>query len=212
MTHQPSFSLETHRPPSIRRTAAPQGLPLPYPHPVPPPEVHRSTRQRRMLLHDDDLHYFMNAYEESTLLPEFTQSEANDGGDDRKDGGGSVATEVAGGNVAETFASEHAYHTDAATEDKPRTYEEAMSCSDVDLWYKVMKDELDTFKKIGLYEEVERPHDQKVINSKWVFNVKCGPDSKIQKYKAHLMGKGFTQIQGVDYTNTFAPVTKFATI
>ena len=75
-----------------------------------------------MPLHDDDLRYFMNAYEESTLLPEFTWSKANDGGDNRKDGGGSVATEVAGGNVAETFASDHAYCTDAATEDEPHTY------------------------------------------------------------------------------------------
>ncbi|KIK13851.1 hypothetical protein PISMIDRAFT_17694 [Pisolithus microcarpus 441] len=68
--------------------------------------------------------------------------------------------------------------------------------ADSDRWYMAIQDELEVFQRIGLYEEVNRPQDQKIINSKW----------------AHLIAQGFTQTQGIDYTETFAPITKFSTI
>ena len=72
--------------------------------------------------------------------------------------------------------------------------------------------ELNTFKEIGLYQEVKIPPNRKIINSKWVFKIKRGPNGEINKYKAHLVAKGYTQIEGLNYTDTFAPVTKFTTI
>ena len=75
-----------------------------------------------------------------------------------------------------------------------------------------MSIELNMFKEIGLYQEVETPHNHKVINLKWVFKIKHGPNGEINKYKAHLITKGYTQVEGLDYTNMFAPVMKFTTI
>ena len=54
--------------------------------------------------------------------------------------------------------------------------------------------------------------DHKVVSSKWVFRIKRGPDSSIQKYKARVVTQGFTQIKGIDYDKTFAPVAKLASL
>ena len=71
--------------------------------------------------------------------------------------------------------------------------------------------ELNIFKEIGLYQEVKIPLDCKIIDSKWVFKIKHGPNGEINKYKAHLVTKGYMQIEGLNYTDTFAPITKFTT-
>jgi hypothetical protein len=107
-------------------------------------------------------------------------------------------------------ADEHAYRADASED--PRTFEEAANRPDADLWQAAMLEELKVFEKIGLYEEVARLKDRKVISSKWVYKIKRGPTGEIEKYKARLVAKGFTQVEGIDYTETFAPVTKFSTI
>ena len=61
-----------------------------------------------------------------------------------------------------------------------------------------------------MYKVVPCPKGRKVVGSKWVFHIKWGPDGAIQKYKAHVVAQGFTQIEGVDYNETFAPVAKLS--
>ncbi len=56
------------------------------------------------------------------------------------------------------------------------------------------------------------PKGRKPISCKWVFKIKDGVDGEIKCYKATLVARGFTQTFGVNYTKTFAPITKFVLI
>jgi hypothetical protein len=86
-----------------------------------------------------------------------------------------------------------------------------MKRSDAADWDAACEDEIRMFQQMGVYDVVPRPEGRKVIGSKWVFRVKRGPDGEVQKYKARIVAQGFTQVEGLDYDQTFAPVVKLST-
>jgi hypothetical protein len=92
------------------------------------------------------------------------------------------------------------------------TYKEDQSRSDWPEWKKAIQIELDALKAAGTWELVERPTDTNVVDLKWVFRVKKDADGNISKWKARLVVRGFTQVYGVDYFETFTPVAKLASI
>ena len=52
------------------------------------------------------------------------------------------------------------------------------------------------------------PIGKKAIGCRWVFSVKFNPDGSVARLKARLIGKGYAQTYGVDYSNPFSPVAK----
>ena len=93
-------------------------------------------------------------------------------------------------------------------QDDPRTIEEARSRSDWPLWQQVMDREMKMLEDAGTWETVPRPTGRNIVGSKWVFRVKRKADGSIDKYKARLVARGFTQIYGADYFETYSPVAK----
>jgi Reverse transcriptase (RNA-dependent DNA polymerase) len=79
------------------------------------------------------------------------------------------------------------------------------------LWKKAIEEELATLKAAGTWKFEEAPPGANIIGSKWVFKVKKDTASNVVRYKARLVAQGFSQIGGVDYNNTYAPVAKLAT-
>ncbi|CAL1379865.1 unnamed protein product [Linum trigynum] len=79
-------------------------------------------------------------------------------------------------------------------------------------WREAMQREIDALEANGTWDLQELPPGKKAIASKWVYKIKFHPDGTVERYKARLVAKGFTQIEGVDYHDTFAPVAKLVTV
>ncbi|XP_057761137.1 uncharacterized mitochondrial protein AtMg00820-like [Arachis stenosperma] len=75
-----------------------------------------------------------------------------------------------------------------------------------------MKDELDALELNKTWRLVDCPAGVKPVGCKWVYRIKRKPDGSIDRYKARIMAKEFTQTEGVDFLETFSPVVKPATI
>ncbi len=93
----------------------------------------------------------------------------------------------------------------------PRTVNKARSRQDWPLWQKVMDCEMQTLEDAGTWETVPCLPDQNIVSSKWVFQVKRKVDGSVDKYKARLVARGFTQVYGSNYFETYSLVTKLTT-
>ena len=71
-----------------------------------------------------------------------------------------------------------------------------------------MLDEITALEKNGTWVITDLPKGKHVIGCKWIFTVKYNADGSLNKFKARLVVKGFTQSYCIDYEETFAPVTK----
>ncbi|KAE8238258.1 hypothetical protein A4X06_0g8909, partial [Tilletia controversa] len=91
--------------------------------------------------------------------------------------------------------------------DDPRTVSEALRRPDRQAWLAAMNVEIKSHKDRGTWRIVKR-RGQNLVTSKWVLRLKKNADGSIQKYKARLVARGFTQVEGVDFDETFAPTSR----
>jgi hypothetical protein len=77
---------------------------------------------------------------------------------------------------------------------------------------KSMTEELDQIEKNDTWELVPRPTNKNVIGSKWVYKNKMNEQENIVRNKARLVCKGYSQIEGLDFDETFAPVARLEAI
>eukprot|EP00253_Pinus_taeda_P032884 PITA_32884 len=71
-----------------------------------------------------------------------------------------------------------------------------------------MNEEYRSLLENDTWELVPLPKGRKLVKCKWVYRKKFGPNGKVYKHRAHLVAKGFSQVNNIDYTETFSPVTK----
>ncbi|KAL0367312.1 UNVERIFIED_CONTAM: Copia protein [Sesamum radiatum] len=96
--------------------------------------------------------------------------------------------------------------------DELTTYEEAVTSPNANEWITAMKEELSSMAKNNIWELVDLPTGCKTIGNKWVLKVKCKTDGSIDKFKAWLVAKGYTQRERIDYEEIFFPVVRFASV
>jgi len=100
--------------------------------------------------------------------------------------------------------------TDAAAD--PTTFQQAMSRSDWQEWLDAMVEELQSTTAAGTWSLVRLPEGRSAIGCKWVYKIKRKADGSVDRYKARLVAKGYSQKEGVDYTETFAPVARMSSL
>ena len=75
-----------------------------------------------------------------------------------------------------------------------------------------MVEEYDSIVKNNAWEIVPRPVNKSVVGSRWIYKVKQVADRSVEKYIAIFVAWGFSQIKGIDYDETFAPVARYSSI
>ena len=94
----------------------------------------------------------------------------------------------------------------------PLTYVKAVSHSDGAQWRTACAEEIEQFVCQNIFDMVPKPEGHKVVNCKWVFKMKLGPDGQVKCYKACLVTKGFSQVEGIDFNKTYSPVVGHSTV
>lgn len=98
-----------------------------------------------------------------------------------------------------------------AVDTEPRTVKEALSGPNKGDWKKAMQEEIDCLKSNVTWDIVPKPNDSNVVTCKWVFKIKRNAEGNIERYKARLVARGFSQKYGTDYDEVFAPVVRQTT-
>ena len=75
-----------------------------------------------------------------------------------------------------------------------------------------MEKELQALQDNNTWDIVTLPTGKKAISCKWVYKSKLNADGSLERLKARLVAMGYTQKYGIDYSKTFSPVVKMATI
>jgi hypothetical protein len=75
-----------------------------------------------------------------------------------------------------------------------------------------MVEEYNSIMKNDVWEVVPRPEGKSVATSRWVYKIKYVADGNIEKYKAQFVAWGLSQVEGVDYDETCAPVARYTSI
>ena len=99
----------------------------------------------------------------------------------------------------------------ACVRDEP-TLRQAMACIHKEIWLEAMLDELASLSEHGVFELCELPPGHKPVVGKWFLEIKRGAQGEIERFKARHVAKAFTQVHGVDFFETWAPVGRYATL
>jgi hypothetical protein len=102
-----------------------------------------------------------------------------------------------------------AFLTALTSHDEPKTYSQAVRDP---RWREAMSKEITAFEHNNTWTLEPLPPGKKPIGCKWIYKVKYHANGTIKCFKACLVAKGYTQVEGLDFHETYAPVAKLVTV
>jgi hypothetical protein len=89
----------------------------------------------------------------------------------------------------------------------PNSYSEAMTC--LDIWEKPIAKELAVMDEWNVQDVIDPPTNARLVQTHWTFANKCDGDGNLTSRKARLIVKGFMQIPGGDFFETYTSVVQY---
>ena len=75
-----------------------------------------------------------------------------------------------------------------------------------------MDKEMIALDKNKIWDLVKLPAGKKLVGNKWVFNKRFNVEGKVENYKACLLAKGYSEVEGIDFGEFFSPIVKITSI
>ena len=94
---------------------------------------------------------------------------------------------------------------------EPESFENAINSEQKDKWLEAMKTEIESLNETQTWDLVPKEKGQNIISGRWVYKTKHDSNGNIDKFKARYVAKEFKHIEGIEYSDTFAPTSKLET-
>lgn len=110
------------------------------------------------------------------------------------------------------YNTEQAKAASSIIDDEPTNFKQILKRADSNKWLEAMNEELESLDKNQVWDLVDRPKGINIVTNRWVLRIKRKTTGEIDRYRARLVARGFTQVHGIDYNETFAPVVNVVTV
>jgi alpha-galactosidase/6-phospho-beta-glucosidase family protein len=99
-----------------------------------------------------------------------------------------------------------------STDEETKSFREVVDLTEGKLRKDTMIEEMESLHKNDMWDLFKLPNGRNPIGSKWIFKKNMNATAQVEKFKAHLVAKGYSQVEGVDFGENFSPIEKSTSI